>query len=155
MSKRIAAVQLKISLSLLYKILKNRENLLRQAKENENTYCKRNRCGKHQKVEKALKLWFTNVREHDFPITSPLIRQKAEDLAAKMGQTEFVATDGWFHRWRKLENAVLKQTHGEQKSAYVAAAEKRGILCRKSYVQCRRKWTVLLSHVNPYFSSKG
>ncbi|GBN12645.1 Tigger transposable element-derived protein 4 [Araneus ventricosus] len=67
---------------------------------------------KDEKIEIALKLWFSNVRERDSPIRGPLIRQKAEDLAAKTGQKEFVAADGWFHRWN----------HGEQKSADVAAA---------------------------------
>ncbi|GBN73717.1 hypothetical protein AVEN_170816-1 [Araneus ventricosus] len=34
-----------------------------------------------------------------------------------MGLKEFVATYGWFHRWRKRENVVFKQNYGAQKSA--------------------------------------
>ncbi|GBO46821.1 hypothetical protein AVEN_222188-1 [Araneus ventricosus] len=49
--------------------------------------------------------------------------QKAEDLAAKMSQKEFVATDGLFHCWRKQKNVILKQTHGKQKSADVTAVD--------------------------------
>ncbi|GBM02649.1 hypothetical protein AVEN_258951-1 [Araneus ventricosus] len=94
MSQRNVAAQLKISQPLLCKILKNRQDLLRRAKENENTDCKRNRCGKDEKVLKSLKLWFTNVRERDSPIIGLLMLQKAKDLAAKMGQKEFVVTDG-------------------------------------------------------------
>ncbi|GBN28018.1 hypothetical protein AVEN_82003-1 [Araneus ventricosus] len=148
MSERDAAAQLKISQPLLCKILKNREDLLRRAKEN-NTNCKRNICSKD---EKAPKLWFTNIQERGSPISGPLMRQKAEDLAAKMGQKAFVASDGWFHRWRKRENVVFKQTHGEQKSADVAAADQwiekewakpHCIISPKRCVQCRQKWTVL------------
>ncbi|GBN31502.1 Tigger transposable element-derived protein 4 [Araneus ventricosus] len=63
------------------------------------------------------------VRERDSPMSSPLMRQNAEDLAAKMGHKEVVATDGRFHRWRKRLNVVFKQTHGGQKSADVATVD--------------------------------
>ncbi|GBM94650.1 hypothetical protein AVEN_185622-1 [Araneus ventricosus] len=51
------------------------------------------------------------------------MRQKAEDLAEKLDPKEFDATDGWFHRWRRRENDVFKQTKGQQKSADKAAAD--------------------------------
>ncbi|GBO05365.1 hypothetical protein AVEN_145275-1 [Araneus ventricosus] len=56
-NQRKAPVQSKIPQPLLCKILKNREDLLRRAKENESTDYKRNRCGQDEKVEKVLKLW--------------------------------------------------------------------------------------------------
>lgn len=124
MSQRNAAVQLKISQPLLCKILKNREVLIKKEKLNENIECKRNRSGKDEKVEKALKLWFSNVREKDAPVTGPLMRQKAEDLAEKMGNSKFIASDGWLQRWRKRENIVFKRFHGEQKDADLSGAEK-------------------------------
>jgi hypothetical protein len=68
-------------------------------------------------VESALKLWFTDVREQDARVDGPLIRQKAEELAKKMGKDDFVATEGWFHRWKKRENIIYKRTHGEQKDS--------------------------------------
>ena len=37
-------------------------------------------------VESALKLWFTNVREREDRVNSPILRQKAEDLAGKLGK---------------------------------------------------------------------
>ena len=42
------------------------------------------------------------------------MRQKAEDLAKQMKKTNFVATDGWFQRWKKRENIVYKHVHGKQ-----------------------------------------
>jgi hypothetical protein len=123
MSQRNAAVQLKISQPLLCKILKNRGELENRAKLNENTDCKRSRSGKDCQVETALKLWFTTVRDRDARVDGPLMRQKAEQLAAKMGKHEFVATDGWFNRWKKRENIVFRRTYGEQKDADVLAAE--------------------------------
>lgn len=40
-----------------------------------------------------------------------------------MGKDNFVATDGWFHRWKKRENIVFKRTHGELKDADFTGAE--------------------------------
>jgi hypothetical protein len=51
------------------------------------------------------------------------MRQKAEELATKMGKDNFVATDGGFNRWKKRENIVYKRAHGEQKDADFSAAE--------------------------------
>ena len=107
-SQRNAALQLQISQPLLCKLLKNRDIILRAAKENQNLNCKRFRGGKDNEVESALKLWFTNVREQDARVDGPLMRQKAEQLAKKMGKTDFVATEGWFHRRKKRENIVYK-----------------------------------------------
>ncbi|GLV44530.1 cag [Carabus blaptoides fortunei] len=73
---------------------------------------------------KEIALWLANVREHDARVDGPLMRQKAEELAKKMGKKHFVATEGWFHRWKKRENVVYKRTHGEQKDADFKSAEK-------------------------------
>ncbi|GBN32059.1 hypothetical protein AVEN_22296-1 [Araneus ventricosus] len=69
-----------------------------------------------------MKLWFINVRKRDSPISAPLMSQKAENWAEKIGLTGFVATYSWHHCWRKRENVVFKQTYGEQNSSDVAAA---------------------------------
>jgi hypothetical protein len=123
MGQRNAAVQLKISQPLLCKILKNRGEILKGASQNDNIHSKRNRPGKDEQVGSALRLWFTNVRENDARVDGPLMKQKAEELATKMGKENFFATDGWFSRWKKRENIVYKRTHGEQKDADVLAAE--------------------------------
>lgn len=123
LSQRNAAAQLKISQPILCKILKKRVEIEDAAKKNENLLTKRNRTGKDAQVESALKLWFANVREQDARVDGPLMRQKAEELANKMGKENFVATEGWFHRWKKRENIVYKRTHGEQKDADFKSAE--------------------------------
>lgn len=39
-------------------------------------------------MEKALKLWFSNVRDKDARICGQHMRQKAVDLAEKMGKVD-------------------------------------------------------------------
>ncbi|XP_067127946.1 tigger transposable element-derived protein 4-like [Centruroides vittatus] len=123
MSQRKAAGQLQISQPLLCKILKNRASIEMLAQKNENVIRKRNRTGKDRQVESALKNWFSNIREKDVPINGPLMRQKAEELAKEMGKDDFVATDGWFSRWKKRENIVYGHVPGRRKSADFEAAE--------------------------------
>lgn len=122
-SQRNAASQLGVSQPLLCKILKNKDSILSLSKCNENVDSKRNRSGKDPQVESALKLWFKNVREKDARVDGPLMRQKAEDLAKKIGKQDFKATDGWFNRWKKRENIVYKKTCGEKKDADFVGAE--------------------------------
>jgi len=40
-----------------------------------------------------------------------------------MGIEHFIASEGWFHRWKKRENIVYKRTYGDQKDADFSAAE--------------------------------
>jgi len=39
-----------------------------------------------------------------------------------MGKDDFVATEGWFHRWKKRENISFVKPHGEQGEADQVAA---------------------------------
>lgn len=104
MSQRQAACKLNVSQNLLGRMLKSRQEIENASLGNVNSNRKRKRVGKEEEVEEALKQWFTKVREKDVWVTGPLLRQKAEDLAKKMGKDDFVATEGWFHRWKKREN---------------------------------------------------
>lgn len=121
MSQRDAAQQLGISQPLLCKLLKNRKIIDTSLLENENSSRKRKRCGKDEDVELALKEWFTKVRKQDARVDGPYLKQKAEQLAAKMNK-EFMATDGWLHRWKKRENIVYCKPHGESGEADVDSA---------------------------------
>ncbi|XP_022160173.1 tigger transposable element-derived protein 6-like [Myzus persicae] len=123
MGQREAAIKLQISQPLLCKLLKKRVEIENSATLNKNPNIKRIRSGKEEQVESALLLWFINVRKNDARINGPILRQKAEELAKKMGIENFIASEGWFYRWKKRENIVYKRTYGEQKDADFSAAE--------------------------------
>uniref|UniRef100_A0A0A9VYT7 Tigger transposable element-derived protein 4 n=1 Tax=Lygus hesperus TaxID=30085 RepID=A0A0A9VYT7_LYGHE len=111
MSQTKAAIELGVSQPLLSKILKDRETIERAALENADLARKRKRTGKDAQVENALKEWFTQVREKDARLSGPIMREKAEQLAQKLGKEDFKATTGWFVRWRKRENIVHRKPH--------------------------------------------
>lgn len=138
-SLRDAAARLNVSHCTLNRILKNRSNIERAIMDNESDSRKRKRAGKEEVVDKALKEWFLQVRKKDARINGPLLRQKAEDLAKKMGKDDFVATEGWFQRWKKRENISFIKTHGEQGEADFSAAQS----------WFKTHWTDLLSQYSP------
>jgi len=78
----------------LGRILKDREDIECEALQNESQSQKRKRCGKDDTVERVLKEWFVKVRNKDVRVSGPSLRQKAEELAEKMGKVNFKATDG-------------------------------------------------------------
>lgn len=122
LSLRDAAAQLNISHSSLNKILKDRLNIERAPLENESVDRRRKRGGKDELVEIALKEWFTKVRERDARVNGPILRDKAKELATKLGKHDFVATEGWFQRWKKRENISFGKAQGEQGDADTEAA---------------------------------
>lgn len=138
-SLRDAAARLNVSHCTLNRILKNRSNIERAIIDNESDSRKRKRSGKEEVVDKALKEWFLQVRKKDARINGPLLRQKAEDLAKKMGKDDFVATEGWFQRWKKRENISFIKTHGEQGEADFSSAQS----------WFKTHWTNLLSQYSP------
>ncbi|XP_016659159.1 tigger transposable element-derived protein 6-like [Acyrthosiphon pisum] len=138
-SLRDAAARLNVSHYILNRILKNHSNIERAIMDNESDSRKRKRAGKEEVVDKALKEWFLQVRKKDARINGPLLRQKAEDLTKKMGKDDFVATEGWFQRWKKRENISFIKTHEEQGEADFSAAQS----------WFKTHWTDLLSQYSP------
>jgi len=73
-------------------------------------------------VEEVLKRWFVSVRDKGGRVDRPILKQKAESLAVRMGHTDFCATEGWFNRWKKRENMVWCSLKGEAGEADAVAA---------------------------------
>ena len=52
-----------------------------------------------------------------------LFKEKAENLAKKLGHTNFVATEGWLSRWKARHQMRYIRAHGEKGSADIKSAE--------------------------------
>lgn len=85
---------------------------------------KRRRAGKDPEVDEALNLWFGNVIKRGVRVSGPMLKEKAVELARRMGHDEFVATDGWLSRWKNRRDIKFKKAHGEKASANSVEAEK-------------------------------
>lgn len=103
--------------------LKNNEIAIREQYEklNDNKSApvnrKRKREGKDPEVDKAMNEWFSAVTERGVRISGPMLEQKAEFFAEKIGHSDFKATEGWISRWKDRHNIKFKRFHGEKSSA--------------------------------------
>ena len=60
------------------------------------------RLATYQDVEEALFSWFKQARCMNVPISGPIMKIKAKELALKMGHSEFQCSTGWLERFKQL-----------------------------------------------------
>ena len=81
------------------------------------------RSGKANDVEDALYKWFVDVRLRDMPVTSTVLEEKANSLPGLLGNTEFIAINGWLCRCESRHDIKFKKLHSEKKDADTDSAE--------------------------------
>lgn len=96
--------------SLVSRIRKNKDKILKEWQNNRNPHRKRIRAGKSEDIEAALRQWFYQARSRQIPVTGPLLKRKASKLARDFGLTDFKVTTGWLERW-KARNAIKLRRH--------------------------------------------
>ena len=80
------------------------------------------RKGKDPEVDIALSDWSGTVTSRGKKLSGPLLKEKAEDLAKKLGNPSFVATECWLSRWKARHQIRYKRAHGEKGSADTQSA---------------------------------
>lgn len=75
--------------------------------------------GKHLEVEEALFLWYEQLRGKGFPVSGPLLQEKALHFSKTIEgeDTIFTASDGWLDRWKKRFGIRQLTISGESLSA--------------------------------------
>ena len=67
-----------------------------------------------------LTLTFFNViliftcRSKNVPLSGPLIRAKAEELASSLGENNWTCSNSWLQRWKTRHGILFKVIHGER-----------------------------------------
>lgn len=57
--------------------------------------------------------WFSRARSRNIPVSGPLVKAKAREIAEQSGYSNFTASDGWLQKWRKRHNISFKCISGE------------------------------------------
>ncbi|XP_036320191.1 tigger transposable element-derived protein 4-like [Rhagoletis pomonella] len=57
--------------------------------------------------------WFAKARSQKIPISGPILKAKAMEIAGKLGVPNFNASDGWLNKWRLRNNVSFKCISGE------------------------------------------
>ena len=71
---------------------------------------------KYDDIDSALNKWFCSARMNNLPVSGILLKENALIYAGKLQINEFVASNGWFDRWKTRNNISFKIIAGEEKS---------------------------------------
>jgi transposase-like protein len=68
-------------------------------------------------VEKALDLWFRDARSSSIPVSGPILKSRAEDLAKQLGHPDFACSSGWLSRFKARHGYQFRTICGESRAA--------------------------------------
>lgn len=102
-----------MDVSTVYKIIKSKGKIRETAKSS-NLKSKRQRKGEHHNTERALKIWFNDMRSQNAVITSLMLLNKAKDFAIQLDEN-FEPCSSWLFRWRKRNGIHYGKISGEAK----------------------------------------
>ncbi|KAM4020522.1 tigger transposable element-derived protein 6-like [Anomaloglossus baeobatrachus] len=106
-SQRDLAREFHCSKTQIQATLANKEHYLRQWQENVNENSKRRRWQPYEDVNKAVLAWFHHARAVHYPISGPMLQEKALQIASQLGLHRFHASNGWLNKFRTRHNISL------------------------------------------------
>ena len=77
---------------------------------------KRARLCANPDIEETLLLWIKKGRSANIPLSGPIIKEKAEELASSLGKSDFRCSDGWLTRFKKRHSITFRALVGEAAS---------------------------------------
>ena len=77
----------------------------------------RQRSGKHENLEQALYMWFTDVRSKQAIINDDMLLDKAKTFGAQLGVQDFGYSKGWLQKFKRRHIISKRVAHGEADSA--------------------------------------
>jgi hypothetical protein len=105
-SKTEIAQAYRIPLSTLSTYMKYRDSIENQALQG--AEFSNQICGvKHSDLEDEVFEWFCHACANNIPVEVPMIKEKANETALKMG-IEFQCSNGWLQRFMQRRNIVEK-----------------------------------------------
>jgi predicted DNA-binding protein YlxM (UPF0122 family) len=114
LSVRELAARFKIGKTQASVIIKKREELAAKWQSNTNVNQKRSFFKREGlNIDKLCYDWFIKARSKCIPISGPLLKSKAKEIAERLGYNKFSASDGWLHKFRNRHNIKFKAVSGE------------------------------------------
>lgn len=114
LSARKLAENLGIGKTQVSAIIKNKEELLKLYEEGASESQKRKFPNtKGQAVDQVVFNWFSEAMCNNMPISGPIIKQKALEVAQKLEFANFKASNGWLGRFCQRHSISLKSLTGD------------------------------------------
>ncbi|GBN33756.1 Tigger transposable element-derived protein 4, partial [Araneus ventricosus] len=74
---------------------------------------KRQRLSPYENVDKALLSWIKYARLQNAPISWNVLKEKSLEFANELGESSFIANNGWLQRFNSRHNLSFKKLCGE------------------------------------------
>ncbi|GBN19445.1 Major centromere autoantigen B [Araneus ventricosus] len=74
---------------------------------------KRQRFSPYENVDKALLSWIKYARSQNAPISWNVLKEKSLEFANELGESSFVASNGWLQQFYSRHNLSFKKFCGE------------------------------------------
>ena len=116
-SVRNLATKFQIGKTQAANIIKNKAEILKKWESSGNTGEKKSFLKTDGlKIDTLAYDWFTKARNKNIPLSGPLVKSKAKEIAESLGITSFKASEGWLHKFRIRHNIAFKCISGESAS---------------------------------------
>ncbi|XP_062578214.1 tigger transposable element-derived protein 6-like [Saccostrea cucullata] len=110
-----------IGKSTIGDVIKEKDKWLATQADSEGLTKSRN--PKHQQLDDALYLWFTDMSAHHAAINDDMLLTKARQLGEQLGVTDFSYSRGYLHRFKGRRGIKRKLYQGEADSADMTAVQ--------------------------------
>lgn len=116
-SVRDLAKRFNISKTQAATIIKKRSDLMLKWQSGVNTKQKKDFLkGKVLELDRLCFEWFLKARNKNIPVSGPILKSKAIEIAEKLHYENFNASDGWLQRFRQRHSITFKCISGEAAS---------------------------------------
>ena len=75
---------------------------------------KRQTIKRAENKDKAVYIWFQNIRANNVLVSSVVLKEKALQFAKSLHLDYFRASDGWLDRWKSRHNVTFREVSGEE-----------------------------------------
>lgn len=99
--------------STVNRIWKEKNAITEQYKESPNKKIKRRKKTQHEDLDEAVLCWFKQQRSSCKPISGPILKEKALQLASKLGIENFSGSTGWLDKFKIRHGITFGKITGE------------------------------------------
>jgi hypothetical protein len=110
------------SSSVISRIWANRNTIL-EAYASKPAKTMKIKTTKYENIDEKLLLWFREARAVGIPISSPILTEKANEIARNLGITDFTCNNGWLDRFKTRHSIKSGMISGESKSVDITTVE--------------------------------
>ena len=112
-SQRKLAADFGISLGAVNGILRHKESILKEFEDGALSSRSRRKGGSFVDIDNRVHTWFHAARSKRIPVSGPMVKAKALEIATAIGEVDFKASNGWLARFQARNKISARAVSGE------------------------------------------